>query len=173
MAMSSSGCCPEQSDSGRLDPADFAREIRQLALDTYRGLTCPDSSVDELSALQRRFEDLLRQTQEPRTAELNRWLRSGDRAICARLHGDSSEDLFVRGTEQLFKSPSRPIGAAVGGPTHHPGPRRSGTAQILGNSRVLLVSPRLIARSVTRRRLPDRDTCRTSDGIVQGRCQRR
>jgi hypothetical protein len=93
MAVCHSGSCPERTYTDGLDPDDLAREIRQLAMDTFRGLSCPDASIDELTSLKRRFEDLLQQTQEPQAAKINRWLRGGNRAIGARLHPGPTEGL--------------------------------------------------------------------------------
>ena len=96
MAVLASGLCSERRVPDRLEPDEFAREIRRLAIDAWRGLTRTDTSVDELTSLKCRFEDLLRQRQGARVAEINRWLRNGKRAIDARLHLNPKEGLRVR-----------------------------------------------------------------------------
>jgi hypothetical protein len=96
MAERSSQLCPARPISGRLDPDEFAREIRQLAIDVHRSLTRPDTTDDQLTGLKRRFEDLLDQTHGPRAAEINSWLCSGHRMILATLHPGPAHGLRVR-----------------------------------------------------------------------------
>jgi hypothetical protein len=55
-------------------------------MDTHQSLTRVGTTVGELIGLKRRFEDLLRETQSTRAAEINRWLHNAYRAIVARLH---------------------------------------------------------------------------------------
>jgi hypothetical protein len=86
MAHRASIFCSDQRDPDRLEPDEFGREIRRLAIDASRGLGRPDTSVDELTSLKRRFDDLLDRGQQVRASEINRWLRSGKRKIEVRLH---------------------------------------------------------------------------------------
>jgi hypothetical protein len=96
MADFTSQLCPARSIAGRLDPDEFAREIRQLAIDLHRSLTRPDTTVDQLTGLKRRFEDLRDQTHAPRAAEIHRWLCSGHRMILATLHSQPAHGLRIR-----------------------------------------------------------------------------
>ena len=96
MAECTSQFCPARRIAGRLDSAEFAREIRQLAIDLHRSLTRPDLTIDQLTGLKLRFEDLLDQTHEPRATEVNRWLCSGHRLILAKLHSEPAHGLRVR-----------------------------------------------------------------------------
>jgi hypothetical protein len=96
MAERTSQFCPARRIAGRLDSDEFAREIRQLAIDLHRSLTRPDTTIDQLTGLKRRFEELLDQTHEPRAAEINRWLCSGHRMIVAKLHSEPMHGLRVR-----------------------------------------------------------------------------
>jgi hypothetical protein len=100
--------CPERRISGRLNSDEFAREIRQLAIDLHRTLTRTDTTVDQLTGLKRRFEDLLDQTHAPRAAEINRWLCSGHRMILATLHPEPAHGLRVRSDRggQPIRQPS-------------------------------------------------------------------
>jgi hypothetical protein len=82
------GFCAERADPEKLDPDEFARGIRRLAIETYRALNRPDTPVEELTTLNRQFEALLNQSQELPAAEITRWLRNAMRAIDARLHPD-------------------------------------------------------------------------------------
>jgi hypothetical protein len=96
MAERASGRCPERRVSGILDLDEFAQEVRQLAMDTHKSLTRLGTTVDELIGLKRRFEELLRQTQAPGAAEINRWLRNAYRMILARLHPEPVDGMRVR-----------------------------------------------------------------------------
>jgi hypothetical protein len=93
MAIPASGFCSERRVPDRLEADEFAREIRRLAIDSWRGLTRPDPSIDELSSLKGRFDDLLDRTQAPREAEINRWLLNGKRTINDRLSPDPTTAL--------------------------------------------------------------------------------
>jgi hypothetical protein len=68
-----------------LEPQDFAKEIRCLAIDAHRALTHPETATEELINTQQRFEAILSRTPQPLTAQANRWLRSILRAFHARL----------------------------------------------------------------------------------------
>jgi hypothetical protein len=96
MAERTSQFCQARRIVGRLDSDEFAREIRQLAIDLHRSLTRPDTTIDQLAGLKRRFEDLLDQTHELRAAEINRWLCSGHRMILAELHSEPVHGLRLR-----------------------------------------------------------------------------
>ena len=61
MAVSTSECCPEPRGHDTLDPAEFAQDVRQLAIDAHRSLTRPDTRVDELIDLKSRVENLSRE----------------------------------------------------------------------------------------------------------------
>jgi hypothetical protein len=96
MVKVASRCYSERSISGGLNPAEFAQKIRQLAMDAHRGLTRPDTSVDELLSLKQRFEDLRGETQEPQAAQIDRWLGGGVRIIVARIHSELAKRFRVR-----------------------------------------------------------------------------
>ena len=93
------GMCAERRAPSSRDPDDLARELRQLAMDTWQGLIRPNTEVEALKSLKHRFEELLSQTQEPRAAEINRWLRKGILVIDGRLHPDRSAGLPGRSFE--------------------------------------------------------------------------
>jgi hypothetical protein len=80
----------ERSALSSRDPDDLARKIRQLAMDTWQGLSHPNPAVEVLASLKHRYEELISQTQEPRAAQINRWLLRGILVINARLHPDPS-----------------------------------------------------------------------------------
>jgi hypothetical protein len=89
MAICTKAFRPEPTDLEILDPDEFAQEIRQLAIDAWRSLSAPEPSLHELTGLTRRFDNLLRQTEEPGAAEINRWLVSAHRVILDRLNADA------------------------------------------------------------------------------------
>ena len=93
------GCCREKTDPDALDPEEFAREVRGLAIDAYRALTYPDVSDAELTRLKRRSEGLLRETQVPRASEITQWLCSVHRAIDLRLRYQENVDPATSQTE--------------------------------------------------------------------------
>ena len=75
----------KQTGIDEMDPAEFAREVRRLAIDAYKALTNPDFPEDGLTRLKHRSHALLCQTRVPRAIEMTRWLCSVNRAIDARL----------------------------------------------------------------------------------------
>jgi hypothetical protein len=81
-------CCG-QDDSDAFTPERFAREVRRLAIDAYKGLTYPHVPQAELDGLKRRASELFGQTEVPRSAEMTRWLRNIGRAIDVRLKYDT------------------------------------------------------------------------------------
>jgi hypothetical protein len=86
MALTTPRMCSTRREAESLDPDEFARELRQLAMDTWRGLKVADTSFSELDSLNNRVEFLLRQTSEPPATEIKTWLRNAKRVIGARLH---------------------------------------------------------------------------------------
>jgi hypothetical protein len=99
MDVRTKGTCAGSRDTGSLDPNDIAREIRQLAMDSWQGLRSPNTAVEALTRLKHRFEELLSQTQGARAAEVNKWLQSGLLAIDARLHHHPSAGLLGHSPE--------------------------------------------------------------------------
>jgi len=73
-------------DACALEPQDFAKEVRSLAIDAHRALTHPETATEELINTKRRFEAILSRTPQPFTSQANRWLRSILQAVHARLH---------------------------------------------------------------------------------------
>jgi hypothetical protein len=72
-------------ESDSLDAKELAREIRRLAVDVHEILNRPDATAGELTALRRRFKELLRVAQGSRQSWIERWLRSADRRLDAKL----------------------------------------------------------------------------------------
>jgi hypothetical protein len=103
-------------------------------MDTHRSLTRLGTKVDELIGLKHRFEEMLRQTQAPRAAEINRWLRNAYRMILARLHPEPVDGLRVRldrreppiGRAHFRRTPSAPELVAPDAATSLTGLKRDG-----------------------------------------------
>jgi hypothetical protein len=72
-------------DPRALDPEEVARRVRQLAVDAHRILNHPDTTVEELIALRRRFKELLRAGRGSQPTEIERWLRSAQQEVDAKL----------------------------------------------------------------------------------------
>ena len=81
----SPGCCREETDPDALEPEEFAREVRRLAIDAYRALTYPAGPHAELTRLNHRSTGLLCQTRVPRSIDMTKWLCGIQCAIDARL----------------------------------------------------------------------------------------
>jgi hypothetical protein len=79
------GMCAERPATGEMEPEEFAREVRRLAIDTYKGLTYPDVPGDELARLKLRANALFHHSRASRAIEMTRWLRSVNRAIDVRM----------------------------------------------------------------------------------------
>jgi hypothetical protein len=75
----------ERPATDKMEPAEFAREVRRLAIDAYKALTYPDVSGDELARLKHRSQALLGQIRASRAIEMTKWLCSVNRAIDVRL----------------------------------------------------------------------------------------
>jgi hypothetical protein len=86
------GCCREKTDRDALEPEEFAREVRRLAIEAYRALTYPEIPDAELTRLKRRSEGLICQTQVPRAIDMTKWLCGVHRAIDVRLRYQEKAD---------------------------------------------------------------------------------
>lgn len=83
---SDSGCF----DRKTLNPEEFARLVRQLAVDTHHCLSRSNTTMCEFISLRRRFGDLLGENQERQHTEVERWLRNARRTLEARLLASST-----------------------------------------------------------------------------------
>jgi hypothetical protein len=63
----------------------LAREIRRLAIDAHRTLNRPEATTGELVELRRRLRGLLCAARGWHLTEIERWLRSAERRLDARL----------------------------------------------------------------------------------------
>jgi hypothetical protein len=104
----------ERSGAHEMEPEEFAREVRRLAVDAYRGLTYPDVPRDVLARLKRRSQVLLDQIRESGAIEMTRWLCSVDRAIDVRLRyedkvGPSASQTEVAKSTERCEARARPL----------------------------------------------------------------
>jgi hypothetical protein len=81
-----------RGETGRFDPGDFGRRIREFAIDAHRVLRHPDSSLDELTRLDVRAFRLLGEAPGARTVGIFPWLLAVRQRIRARLESRSFED---------------------------------------------------------------------------------
>jgi hypothetical protein len=86
-----------EADEGRVQPGgsvadEFARSVRQFALDARDVLERPDSTPSELIELQRRAVRLLREVPGARTTGIAPWLLAVRQRIGARLQSWSMDD---------------------------------------------------------------------------------
>src|SRR5262245_63747415 len=88
-------------DACALEPQDFAKEIRSLAIDAHRALTHPETATEELINTKRRFEAILSRTPQPLTAQANRWLCSIVQAFHARLQRQGASVPHLRQTSKV------------------------------------------------------------------------
>jgi len=65
----------ERTVNRRLDPADLANRIQELAADTHRTLRSQHADPQELIEFARSIDELRQQTQDPHLIEIDRWLR--------------------------------------------------------------------------------------------------
>jgi hypothetical protein len=79
------GADETRSEPGTLDVGQFARSIRRLASEVHEILNRPDATTGELTELRRRFKELLRVARGSGLTEIERWLRSANRTLDARL----------------------------------------------------------------------------------------
>ena len=79
------GADERRSGPGSLDVERFARALRRVATHAHEILNRPDATTDELVGLRRRLKGLLRAARGSRLTEIDRWLRSADRRLDARL----------------------------------------------------------------------------------------
>jgi hypothetical protein len=89
------------ADEGRFwpggpDAEDFARSVRQFALDAREILGGPDSTLGELIGLHGRVFRLLQEVPGARTTGILPWLLAVRQRIGARLQSWSVEDLESR-----------------------------------------------------------------------------
>jgi hypothetical protein len=86
--VSMAGAVKDLRARGIFDAGEFARAIRQLAVDAHRALKRPDASAGDLMDLRRRCQKLLRAARGSRQTEIHGWLRSVDRTLDSRLASD-------------------------------------------------------------------------------------
>jgi hypothetical protein len=79
-----------RSEPGPLDVAQFARSIRQLAIETHAILSRPDATRGEVADLRRRLKESVLVARDSRLTAIERWLRSAARMLATRL-GSGSE----------------------------------------------------------------------------------
>ena len=79
------GADERRSEPITLDVQQFARTIRRLAIETHEILKRKDATIGELAELRRRFKVILRAARGWHLTEIERWLRSADRTLDARL----------------------------------------------------------------------------------------
>jgi hypothetical protein len=82
-----------RGESGRIDPEDFGRRIREFALDAHRVLRLPDSPLDELIRLDGRVIRLLGEAPGTRSSGISPWLLAVRQRIGARLPSRPFEDM--------------------------------------------------------------------------------
>src|SRR5262245_37684346 len=70
---------------GTLDAEEFARMVRRLAAETHRVLNRPETKDHELVELRQQFRHLLHESRGWRLAEIDRWLRSANHKLEAKL----------------------------------------------------------------------------------------
>ena len=88
----------ERTGADEMGPEEFAREVRRLAIDAYRGLTYPDVPPDKLARLKHRSQALLGQIRGIRAIEMTKWLCSVSRAIDVRLRYENKVGRSARQT---------------------------------------------------------------------------
>ena len=86
----------ERPATNEMEPEEFAREVRRLAIETYKGLTYPDFPGEELARLRHRSRALLRHSRTSRSIEMTKWLNSVNRAIDVRLRYENKVALAKR-----------------------------------------------------------------------------
>jgi hypothetical protein len=79
------GADTRRQEPDRLDAAEWAGALRRLAVDAHEILNRPDATTDELVEIRRRLKGLLRASRGSRLSEIDRWLRSADSRLDARL----------------------------------------------------------------------------------------
>ena|SRR6516165_454385 len=72
-------------EPGSLDAEEMAGAFRRLAIEAHRTLNRPEATTGELVGLRRRLRGLLRAARDSHMTAIERWLRSADRMLDARL----------------------------------------------------------------------------------------
>lgn len=72
------------SDRKTLGPEEFARSVRQLAVDTHHYLSRPTTTMCEFIRLRRRFSELVLENPDSPQTEIQRWLQSARQELEAR-----------------------------------------------------------------------------------------
>ena len=95
MSMAESAMGPRERPGGHddYDPAAFARQVRELAIDASRTLFSPDSPIDDVFALQRRLWALLQETRVPESSGIYRYLLAVRAVIGDRIQSWAEEEL--------------------------------------------------------------------------------
>ncbi len=78
-------------DRKTLSPEEFARSMRQLAIDTSRFLGRKDLTMCEFVRLRRRFGELLEENQDRQHTAIERWLRNARQTLETKLVASSSD----------------------------------------------------------------------------------
>jgi len=72
-------------DRKTLGPDEFARSVRQLAIDTHHFLSRSDRTMGEFIRQRRRFSELLGENQDWQHTDIERWLCNARQTLEARV----------------------------------------------------------------------------------------